>query len=163
MKLSKKIIIPCVIVIVIAILLLIVVTGQSDSDESKTTNTSITTSETRTSENDSLQLKFGELVSVTGSDEETVVVKAKIEPSYNNKTTIDQNYYNIETLINENGFDKYTEIQYWAVADMNSGEESKVISFTVNKDLIDKIKNKQVVANELGDYVDELWIHQSLR
>ncbi|MGN0532169.1 MAG: hypothetical protein ACI4IN_05175, partial [Eubacterium sp.] len=61
------------------------------------------------------------------------------------------------------GFDRYSEIQYWAVADMNNGEEEKVVSFTVPTDLIEKIKNKEVVDNQLGNYVQELWVHQSLR
>lgn len=94
---------------------------------------------------------------------EIVVIKAKIKQSYNNKATIDQNYYNVEDFIKNNNGSKYEEIQYWAVADMESGIERKVISFTVNKDIINKIKNDQIVANQLGNYLDDLWIINSLK
>ena len=92
-----------------------------------------------------------------------VVIKAKIKPSYSNKATIDQNYYNIENFIKNNNVDKYDEISYWAVADMEGGDESKVISFTLNKDLIIKIKDNKIVANQLGNYLDDLWILSSLK
>lgn len=46
---------------------------------------------------------------------------------------------------------------------MNDGSESKVVSFTINKDLIDRISNDNIVANELDNYLDDLWIHPSLR
>lgn len=45
---------------------------------------------------------------------------------------------------------------------MTDGSESKVISFTVPKDLIDKIKSGSVLPIELGDYVTDLWILPSL-
>ena len=91
------------------------------------------------------------------------VIKAKIEPSYSNKATIDQNYYNVEDFIKNSNGTKYDEISYWAVADMESGNESKVVSFTINKDLINKIKDGKIVANQLGNYVDDLWILPSLK
>lgn len=91
------------------------------------------------------------------------VLKAKITPSITNKYTIDQNYYNIEDFIKNNNTEKYSEIQYWAIADMSNGNEEKVISFTVNKDLIEKIKNNKVATNKLGNYVNDLYIHQSLK
>lgn len=86
----------------------------------------------------------------------------KITKSYSNKTTIEQNYYNVADLIQNREFDKYSELQYWAVADMNDGSEQKVISFTLNKDTIEKIYNKEIVDNQIGNYVDELWVHPSL-
>ena len=91
------------------------------------------------------------------------VIKAKIEPSYSNKSTINQNYFNIENFIKKYNGDEYDEIQYWAVANMKNGDESKVISFTVKKDLIKKIKNNTVAANQLENYVDDLWIIPSLK
>lgn len=106
--------------------------------------------------------RFGQFLecNVNGS---TAVVKFKIEPSTSNKTTIDQNGYNIEDMILNQGADKYDEIQYWAVADMTDGSESKVISFTVYKDLISMIKNKQIVGNQIVDYGKDLWILPSLK
>ena len=66
-------------------------------------------------------------------------------------------------MILNQGADKYDEIQYWAVADMTDGSESKVISFTVDKDLISMIKNKQIVGNQIVDYGKDLWILPSLK
>lgn len=106
-------------------------------------------------------LKYGELLDVNENDG-VLVVKAKIEPSYKNKATIDQNYFNVDDLIRSQGCDKFDEIQYWAVADMTDGSEQKVISFTVDKALIDQIAGGDFPANTMGDYVTDLWIHQSL-
>lgn len=106
-------------------------------------------------------LKYGELLDVNENDG-VLVVKAKIEPSYNNKATIDQNYFNVDDLIQSQGCDKFDEIQYWAVAGMTDGSEQKVISFTADKALIDQIAGGDFPANTMGDYVTDLWIHQSL-
>ena len=119
-------------------------------------------SETSTENNGEVKLKFGKLVDINEA-ENKVVVKAKIEPSTSNKTTIDQNGYNVEDLILNQGFDKYNEIQYWAVADMTDGEENKVVSFTLNKDLITKIKNEEVVGNQIVDNADDVYILPSLK
>lgn len=110
-------------------------------------------------------LKFGELLDVNyegGVNGDTLVIKAKIEPSMTNKMTINQNYYNVEDIVLNQGGADYNSIQYWAVADMESGEEGKVISFTVNQELIEKIKNEEIVAQHLGDYVDDLWVLPTL-
>ena len=45
---------------------------------------------------------------------------------------------------------------------MTDGSESKVISFTVDSDLIQKIKTSAVVAIQMGDYVSDLYILPSL-
>lgn len=92
-----------------------------------------------------------------------LTIKAKIEPSYSNKATVDQNYYNIEDIVKKQGGDKFTEIQYWAVADMTDGSEQKVISFTVSGSVIKKIANGEIVTNQMGNYVDDLFVHASLR
>ena len=111
------------------------------------------------------ELKFGELLDVTETsltDNTVCVVKVKISPSYSNKATVDQNYFNIEYLIKNCGFDKYDELQYWAVADMTDGGESKVFSCTVGKTLMSLILNGSVSASEYGAYVGDLWILPSL-
>lgn len=107
-------------------------------------------------------VKFGELLDtkITGT---TLVVKTKIKPSFNNRMTINQNYHNVCDLIEEQGGDEFSEIQYWAVADMADGSEAKVVSFTVDKPIIEAIKMKQIVAPQLGSYVLDLYIHPSLK
>lgn len=108
-------------------------------------------------------LKFGELISVNNGAEGVVVVKAKIKPSYDNEATIKQNYYSVCDLIKNHGFDTYSELQYWAVADMNDGSEAKVISFTLDANTIKNVYNGSIVENQLGDYVDDLYILPSLK
>ena len=91
------------------------------------------------------------------------IVKVKINASWTNEMTIDQNYYNVVDLIKNKDYDKYNEIKYWAVGDATNGEEMKLVQFTVKKDLINKIKNGEVSDTQLGDYVDDLWIHNDLK
>ncbi len=125
-------------------------------------------SDSESSDSDNSQtvkdLQHGELVSVTINEMDSIIViKAKISPSFSNNATINQNYYNIEYLIKKYGVDKYKELQYWAVADMTSGTEAKVISFDVSQSVMQKLKNNEIAANQLGNYVKNLWLHQSLR
>ena len=108
-------------------------------------------------------LDSGRLLSITETGEnDIVVVKAKIEPSYSNKATVDQNYYNIEYLVKKFGFARYNTVDYWAVADMNDGSEQKVVAFTVPKDVLQLLADGKIPANRLGEYVNDLWIHPSL-
>ena len=109
-------------------------------------------------------LSHGELLDANVDEStNTLVIKAKIKPSYNNQATIDQNYYNVADLIQKQGCSKFDEIQYWAVADMESGQESKVVSFTLDKQVIDGIADGNIVTNQLGDYVSNLYILPSLK
>ena len=110
----------------------------------------------------SYKARFGTFIEGNIS-QNILVVKFKIQSSTSNKATIHQNGYNIEDMILNQGADKYNEIQYWAVADMEDGSESKVISFTVDKDLITKIKNQQVVGNQIVDCAKDVWILPSLK
>lgn len=122
-------------------------------------------------EKNEIELKFGTLLNLNKNCEydndgncikKIVVIKAKITPSYSNKSTIDQNYYNVEGFIkNDNGIE-YDEIQYWAVADITDDSEEKVMSFTIDKELIQKIYDNEIVANQIGNFVDDLWILPSL-
>lgn len=98
-----------------------------------------------------LTVPHGEVldVNVTG---DILIVKTKITPSFNNHSTISQNFFNLEDLIKNQGCSKYDEIQYWAVADMTDGSESKVISFTAPKSTIDGIKDGSI---EVIAYLDE--------
>lgn len=154
---KKLLIVVIVLFAILAALLLIINSADDDSSKGNQSSSIVP------SENEKLELQFGELLSFIDNNEGIAIIKAKIKPSYNNEATINQNYFNIEHLIKDNDFTKYNEIQYWAVADMNDGSESKVVSFTINKDLIDRISNDNIVANELDNYLDDLWIHPSLR
>ena len=128
------------------------------------------TSQAKPTESQTVQpeynLQYGELLSTTTNNidgKEVIVIKAKIESSLTNKLTIDQNYYNVADMIKNQDCDKFDEIQYWAVADMSSGNESKVISFTLNSDTIKQIKDEKIVDNQIGNYADDLWILPSLK
>ena len=158
----KKILIVLIPLLVILIALIAIINSGDTEEPEQTTQGIETTVPAKTTQPEEASLLHGELLSVTENGD-IAVVKAKITSSYNNEATVTQNYFNVVDLINKQGFDKYSEIQYWAVADMNNGEEEKVISFTVPADLIEKIKNKKVIDNQLGSYVQELWVHQSLR
>ena len=105
---------------------------------------------------------YGEPLDLTETDG-ICVLKYKITSSATKKMTVNQNYYTVVNFIKDGRGDQYDEIQYWAVADMQDGSESKVISFTVSKDLIEKIKAGTVLPTIMGDYVDELWLLPSLR
>ncbi len=61
------------------------------------------------------------------------------------------------------GGDTYKEIQYWAIADIQDGSKSKVVSFTINKDVIDMIANGSIPGNMIMSYATDVWILQSLR
>lgn len=124
-----------------------------------------TSTDTQSSE-PTYTLRFGELLdtTITNLNERSIlVIKAKITSSYDNDATVNQNYYNIEDLIKNQQCDSYNEIQYWAVADMSNGKEQKVVSFTVNSSLIQEILSGNVPINKLSNYVDDLFIHASLR
>ena len=126
-------------------------------------NTTTGTEEaTESQQEEAVPLQYGELLSLHEQDG-IAVVKAKIAPSFSNSATVSQNYYNIEALVKKHGFDKYDEVQYWAVADMTDGSEQKVISFTVPHDVLAKIAAGKLAINQLGSYVTDLWVHQSLR
>ena len=130
---------------------------------SPASNTTTGTEEaTESQQEEAISLQYGELLSLHEQDG-IAVVKAKIAPSFSNSATVSQNYYNIEALVKKHGFDKYDEVQYWAVADMTDGSEQKVISFTVPHDILAKIAAGKLAINQLGSYVTDLWVHQSLR
>ena len=109
-----------------------------------------------------LKMPHGDLVDATINGT-TLVVKAKIQPSYSNQATIDQNYFNVTDIVQNQGADVFREIQYWAVADMTDGSEGKVIQFTVGRELIRHIKEDGFLGGMIADYVEDLWILPSLQ
>lgn len=109
-------------------------------------------------------LPYGTLLSVNeNAVDNIVVIKVKIHSSYSNQATIHQNYYNIEQLAEEGWYSDVVELQYWAVADMDDGSESKVISFTVPRTALDKLTSGAISGYSLGSYVTDLWVHPSLK
>lgn len=137
----------------------------AEAPEAETQATETITEETPAESSDN-RIKFGELLDITENTIEgknICVLKVKIESSLTKGMTVDQNYHNIEQFVKEAGGDKYDSIDYWAVADMENGSESKVVSFTVPKDTIDKIKSGDLVATQLKDYVEDLYILPSLQ
>lgn len=151
------------------IILLLILIGNYNSNNTEIKSTSdLENTVTSNSDNTEVTLLHGELVNFmddtnVDTNKYYCVIKAKIESSYSNKATIDQNFYNVEDFIKNQNGTKYDEIQYWAVADMSSGEEAKVISFTLDKDIINKIYNTEIPLNQLQDYLSDIWILPSLQ
>ena len=108
-----------------------------------------------------LKLLAGDLISIIQT-EGSVVVKAKIESSLTKNMTINQNFYTAGDLIRNHGFNTCDEFQYWAVADMTNGQESKVIQYTLTKDVINGIYKGNILDNQIRDYATDVWILPSL-
>lgn len=108
-----------------------------------------------------LELNYNELLDVT-TNGGTIVIKVKVSPSMNNSLTVKGCGFDVYEAIQDYGLDQYDEIQYWGVADMTDGTEQKVISFTVSKDLIEKIANGSVLENQVVQNASDVWVHQSL-
>lgn len=106
--------------------------------------------------------RFGEVLEANKLGEK-LTIKFKISPSYSNKATIHQNGFNMEDLILNQGGDQFDEINYWAVADMEDGAENKVISFTLDKNLINAVKNRNIVGNQIVEKAKDVWILPSLK
>lgn len=111
------------------------------------------------------ELPYGDLLDLTETELDgrmVIVLKAKITPSMTNKLTIDQNYMNACEWLQKHS-NKCDEFQYWAVADMQDGSEGKVISFTLNADTVENIRNKNIADIQIPDYAQDLWILPSLK
>lgn len=86
-----------------------------------------------------------------------VVLKVRVSGN-----TVDENYYNVVDFVKNHGGDRFDEIQYWAVAKARNGDDVKVISFTLPESLIRKVMNNEVLPNQFGDYVADLFVSSSL-
>lgn len=134
-------------------------TNNDTSNINSTSNDSVTEKRSNIT-----KIKHGKLLDVKVNDKNTLIIKAKIEPSMNNKLTVAQNGFNVEDIIKKQGGDKFDEIQYWAVADMTSGDEAKVISFTLNKEKINQVKKGLILGGtDLIEKSQDLWLLPSLR
>ncbi|NMF06578.1 hypothetical protein ACUH7Y_25450 [Clostridium beijerinckii] len=110
----------------------------------------------------SYKAKFGQILEANQLNNK-LTIKFKITPAATNKQTIDQNGFNVEDLITNQGCDQFDTINYWAVADMADGSESKVISYTINKDIIQQIKNKKLFGQQIFNKAENVWILPTLR
>ena len=108
-----------------------------------------------------VNLHYGELLSVTQNGSK-VIIKAKTKSNLTNEMTVNQNFLAVADLIRLNGFNTFGEIEYWAVADMTDGSESKVIQFTVDKAAIDGVYNETILTTDLKDYATDVWVLPSL-
>ena len=142
--------------------------ASSSENQSESGTAEITES---SSGNDSKQvpysLKYGNLLDANpdgGVDMNTLIIKAKIEPSLTNRMTITQNYQNIIQMVQAGDYSQYDAIEYWAVADMSDGTEGKAISFTVSKDCIKSIADGSIATGDtLEENLTDLWILPSLQ
>lgn len=147
-----------VIIVIIVVVLILLSRIGSVSKDSKNSEAKAITEETK----EELKLQFGELLDIK-EYESGVIIKAKIESNLTKNMTIGQNFHSVCKLITDEGFNKYDEIKYWAVADMTDGSESKVIQFTLDKHTIDGIYEGTIYATQLKDRDIDLWLHPSLR
>lgn len=108
-----------------------------------------------------LQLSHGDVVSILQNGD-VVILTAKVKENLTNKMIIDQNYYIVEDLIKDNGFNTCNRLKYMSVMDVN-GDEMKVVSFDLNKEIIDKVYNEQIFGSQIGDNAENLWINNALK
>lgn len=101
------------------------------------------------------------------NDESLAIVKMQIEPKLRSKSTISQNYTNICDLVYKHDFDRFDRIEYWAVMNVidSSGNDAtiKVISFSLDRDIIEKISKKTIYSGNLEKYLQDLYIHEVIR
>ncbi len=112
----------------------------------------------------SVNVKNGETISVI-TQGTNVSISVKVNLLYTNAQTITQNYENVFYLIlNYTGVD-FDSISYEATADIDEEYERKIVSFDLtNQSVIDQIAKGEMTDYEsLGNYVDNLYILQSLR
>ena len=110
-------------------------------------------------------IPFGTLLDWTVNDlvsPKVIVIKTKITSNLTNKMTIGQNYHNIQSVAKAGEYNDYN-IKYWAVADMENGSESKVISFDVSSDVMKQLANDRILPGDLEKHVENLWILPSLK
>lgn len=109
-----------------------------------------------------IKLKHGTLLDVT-TNGGSIVLKAKIESNLTNNLTVQGCYFDVYEAIRNYGLNQYDELQYWAVADMTDGSEQKVVSFTVPKDVLEKVANGIILENQLIDNVSDAWLSPALQ
>lgn len=109
---------------------------------------------------------YSEIRSVKAVDNDgksVIIFNTKIDYSLTNKLTIEKAFFDVAALIKNQGADRFDELQYWALGDTRDGDEIKVISFTLDSDLIKAVYNDNVLPIEMADYVSDLYIHPALQ
>ena len=110
-------------------------------------------------------IRHGTLLDWTVNDlvsPKVIVIKTKITSNLTNKMTVEQNYYNVQGVAKSGEYNDY-DIRYWAVADMENGSESKVISFDVPSDVMKQLANDRIMPGDLEKHLENLWILPSLK
>lgn len=108
-----------------------------------------------------MQLNFNTLLEVN-TNGGTIIIKAKIKGNLTAKMALKGCYFDAYEAIQEYGLEQFDELDYWAVADMTDGSESKVISYTISKDVMQKVAREEILENKLVDYADDVWVLPSL-
>lgn len=98
-------------------------------------------------------------------DGNTLKLKVKIESleiKGDHKMTIRQNYYNVDEIIWEQGGEVFDRIDYQAVMKMPNGKKEKAVSFSLSKKVISNLYLGNILADDLGEYADNLYINPKL-
>lgn len=93
----------------------------------------------------------------------TLDVTVSIDWIASNSNTVYQNYFNVCDLIQNQGADSYTTINYTATMPTTDGGTATVVFFVVPITAIDKVKAGNFAEITLSEYVDDLWIHPQLQ
>jgi hypothetical protein len=93
-----------------------------------------------------------------------VVIEVKVDESFGDKLTINQNYLNATKLIQDNGFNTVLQkLEYRAYMDAVDGSLTKAMTFVIKKDVIDEVYSGNVDwLSDLPSRVEDLWIHPQL-
>ena len=104
---------------------------------------------------------LGELVEAIEKGD-TLYIKVKIKENEDKELTVEQNEFNIENLVTSQGADKFNSIEYTAVMDKD-GKESDVLSFTVNKETIQNLKDKKINIGTVIARSEDVFIASNLK
>ena len=104
---------------------------------------------------------LGELIKVT-EEGDTLHIKVKVKENDDKKLTIEQNEYNIEDLVVNQNCDKFNSIEYAAVMYRN-GKETDALSFTVNKETIQNLKDRKISISSVIARSENVYIASDLR
>jgi hypothetical protein len=158
-NISKKKII--IIAVVIVILLLPAMAGGDDTETVEAAPVE-TESTAGIEEQGTDYHEYGEQLSVIDNGDGVCILKYKVQSQLTNALTIEQNYYNVCNFVTSGQADGFQELQYWAVADTQDGQDTKIISFTVPADVIESIKSGNTLPNAIEDELSDLWVLPSL-
>lgn len=110
-----------------------------------------------------LTLLYGDLKEVTVDENGSVEIKALVSLQKKEGMSVDQNFFNVENLVQAHGFDNCQEIKYGASAILAGGGEGRVISFTIGKETIDALALGDIDAYAIREAAGEsLWVSNNL-